>query len=212
MHKTIIKLTNKNWLLAINTLKKKDIILKKIINRYGSEKLKSKKNAFLTLAKSITGQQISVKVANSIWQKLEKKLKKVNPNNILKLKKNEIAKCGFSKQKINYLSNLAIFFEKNNNLEKKWKKQEDEKIIEDLIQIKGIGRWTAEMFLIFYLLRPNVFPCADVGLLKAISINYNLKYPLDDSEIKKFKEKWSPWSTVATWYLWRSLDPIPVKY
>jgi DNA-3-methyladenine glycosylase II len=205
-------LTNKNWLLAINYLKKKDKILEKIINKYKSEKLKSKKNAFLTLAKSITGQQISVKVANSIWQKLEKKLKKVNPNNILKLKKNEIAKCGFSKQKINYLSNLAIFFEKNNNLEKKWKKQEDEKIIEDLIQIKGIGRWTAEMFLIFYLLRPNVFPCADVGLLKAISINYNLKYPLDDSEIKKFKEKWSPWSTVATWYLWRSLDPIPVKY
>ena len=208
----MIILTNKNWLIAKNNLIKKDKILKKIINKYKSEKLQSKKNAFLTLAKSITGQQISVKAANSIWQKLEKKLKKINSKSILKLKKNEIAKCGFSKQKVNYLLNLAIFFEKNKNIEKKWKKIEDEKIIEDLVKIKGIGRWTAEMFLIFYLLRPNIFPSADLGLLKAISINYNLKYPLKDSEIKKFKKKWEPWSTVATWYLWRSLDPISVKY
>ena len=212
MHKTIIKLTNKNWLLAINTLKKEDIILKKIINRYGSEKLQSKKNAFLTLAKSITGQQISIKAANSIWQKLEKKLKKASPDNILKLKKNEIAKCGFSKQKVNYLLNLANFFKKNKNIEKKWKRIEDEKVIEDLVKIKGIGRWTAEMFLIFHLLRPNIFPSADIGLLRAISINYNLKYPPKKEEIEKFRKKWNPWSTVAIWYLWRSLDPIPVKY
>tara|TARA_Y100000590_G_scaffold340293_1_gene388088 strand:+ start:1152 stop:1778 length:627 start_codon:yes stop_codon:yes gene_type:complete len=205
-------LTNKNWLIAIKNLKKKDKVLKEIINRYKSEKLKSKKNAFLTLAKSITGQQISVKAANSIWKKLEKKIKKVSSNNILKLKKYEIAKCGFSKQKVNYLINLANFFEKNKNIEKKWKKIEDEKIIEDLVKIKGVGRWTAEMFLIFYLLRPNIFPSADIGLLRAISINYNLKYPLKKSEIKKFEKKWKPWSTVATWYLWRSLDPIPVKY
>ncbi len=208
----MIKLTNKNWLLAIKTLKKKDIILKKIINRYSAEKLKSKKDAFLTLAKSITGQQISIKAANSIWNKLESKLKKVSSKNILKLKKNEISKCGFSKQKVNYLFNLANFFEKNKKIENKWKKVENEKVIEDLTKIKGIGRWTAEMFLIFYLLRPNVFPCTDIGLIKAISINYKLKYPLKDSEIKKFKKKWAPWSTVATWYLWRSLDPIPVKY
>ena len=208
----MITLTNKNWLLAINNLKKKDKILKKIINRYKPEQLKSKKNAFLTLAKSITGQQISVKAANSIWQKLEKKLKKVNPNNILKLKKIEIARCGFSKQKINYLLNLANFFQKSKNIEIKWKRIEDEKVIEDLVKIKGIGRWTAEMFLIFYLLRPNIFPSTDIGLLRAISINYNLKYPLKNSDIKKFKRKWIPWSTVATWYLWRSLDPVPVKY
>jgi len=212
MHKNIIKLTNKNWLLAINNLKKKDKILKEIINKYKSEKLQSKKNAFLTLSKSITGQQISVKAANSIWEKLEKKLKKINPNNILKLKKNEIAKCGFSKQKVNYLLNLANFFKENKNIEKKWKNTSDEKVIEDLIKVKGIGIWTAEMFLIFYLLRPNVFPSGDIGLLRAISINYNLKYPLKESEINKFKRKWSPWSTVATWFLWRSLDPIPVKY
>ncbi len=212
MHKPLIKLTNKNWLLAINTLKKEDIILKKIINRYRSEKLQSKKNAFLTLAKSITGQQISIKAANSIWQKLEKKLKKASPDNILKLKRNEIAKCGFSKQKVNYLLNLANFFKKNKNIEKKWKRIEDEKVIEDLVKIKGIGRWTAEMFLIFYLLRPNIFPSADIGLLRAISINYNLKYPPKKEEIEKFRKKWNPWSTVAIWYLWRSLDPIPVKY
>ncbi|MBC50090.1 MAG: DNA-3-methyladenine glycosylase [Pelagibacteraceae bacterium] len=208
----MITLTNKNWLLAINNLKKKDKILKEIINKYKSEKLHSKKNAFLTLAKSITGQQISVKAANSIWLRLEKKIKKIDPSNILKVKINEIKKCGFSKQKANYIFNLANFFKKNKNIENKWKKVEDEEVIDDLIKIKGIGRWTAEMFLIFYLLRPNIFPSADIGLLKAISINYNLKYPLKNSDIKKFKKKWIPWSTVATWYLWRSLDPVPIKY
>ena len=208
----MITLTNKNWLLAINNLKKKDKILKEIINKYKSEKLHSKKNAFLTLAKSITGQQISVKAANSIWLRLEKKIKKIDPSNILKVKINEIKKCGFSKQKANYIFNLANFFKKNKNIENKWEKVEDEEVIDDLIKIKGIGRWTAEMFLIFYLLRPNIFPSADIGLLKAISINYNLKYPLKNSDIKKFKKKWTPWSTVATWYLWRSLDPVPVKY
>ena len=208
----MIKLTNKNWLLAINNLKKKDKILKEIINKYKSEKLHSKKNAFLTLAKSITGQQISVKAANSIWLRLEKKIKKIDPSNILKVKINEIKKCGFSKQKANYIFNLANFFKKNKNIENKWEKVEDEEVIDDLIKIKGIGRWTAEMFLIFYLLRPNIFPSADIGLLKAISINYNLKYPLKNSDIKKFKKKWIPWSTVATWYLWRSLDPVPIKY
>ena len=208
----MITLTNKNLLLAINNLKKKDKILKEIINKYKSEKLHSKKNAFLTLAKSITGQQISVKAANSIWLRLEKKIKKIDPSNILKIKINEIKKCGFSKQKANYIFNLANFFKKNKNIENKWEKIEDEEVIDDLIKIKGIGRWTAEMFLIFYLLRPNIFPSADIGLLKAISINYNLKYPLKNSDIKKFKKKWSPWSTVATWYLWRSLDPVPVKY
>ena len=208
----MITLTNKNWLLAINNLKKKDKILKEIINKYKSEKLHSKKNAFLTLAKSITGQQISVKAANSIWLRLEKKIKKIDPSNILKIKINEIKKCGFSKQKANYIFNLANFFKKNKNIENKWGKVEDEEVIDDLIKIKGIGRWTAEMFLIFYLLRPNIFPSADIGLLKAISINYNLKYPLKNSDIEKFKKKWTPWSTVATWYLWRSLDPVPVKY
>tara|TARA_B100002049_G_scaffold51943_1_gene36628 strand:+ start:177 stop:803 length:627 start_codon:yes stop_codon:yes gene_type:complete len=208
----MITLTNKNWLLAINNLKKKDKILKEIINKYKSEKLHSKKNAFLTLAKSITGQQISVKAANSIWLQLEKKIKKIDPANILKTKINVIKKCGFSKQKANYIFNLANFFKKNKNIENKWEKIKDEEVIDDLIKIKGIGRWTAEMFLIFYLLRPNIFPSADIGLLKAISTNYNLKYPLKNSDIKKFKKKWTPWSTVATWYLWRSLDPVPVKY
>ena len=209
----MLTLTNKNWLLAINNLKKKDKILKKIINKYNkSEKITSKKNAFYTLAKSITGQQISVKAANAIWTQLEKKIKKINPNNILKIKRNEIKKCGFSKQKVNYILNLANYFIKNKKIEKKWKKMDDKKIIEDLIKIKGIGKWTAEMFLIFYLLRPNIFPIADLGLHKAISINYKTKYPLQKLEIKKFKKKWSPWSTVATWYLWRSLDPISVKY
>ena len=154
----------------------------------------------------------STPTANAIWSKLEKKIKKINPNNLLKIKRNEIKKCGFSKQKINYILNLANFFIKNKQIEKKWKKMNDEEIVEDLIKIKGIGKWTAEMFLIFYLLRPNIFPISDLGLHKAISINYKIKYPLNELEIEKFKKKWNPWATVAIWYLWRSLDPIPVKY
>ena len=208
----MITLTNKNWLLAINNLKKKDKILKKIINKYKSEKITSKKDAFYTLTKSITGQQISVKAANSIWNKFERKIKKINPSSILKLKKIEIKKCGFSDQKVRYIFNLANFFRKNKNIEKKWKKMDEEKVLIDLIKIKGIGSWTAEMFLIFYLLRPNIFPVKDLGLHKAISINYKKKYPLKELEIKRFKKKWNPWATVATWYLWRSLDPEPVKY
>ena len=132
----MITLTNKNWLLAINNLKKKDKILKKIISQYKSEKITSKKNAFYTLAKSITGQQISVKAANAIWSKLEKKIKKINPNNLLKIKRNEIKKCGFSKQKINYILNLANFFIKNKQIEKKWEKMNDKEIVVDLIKIK----------------------------------------------------------------------------
>ena len=208
----MITLTNKNWLLAINNLKKKDKILKEIINKYKSEKLHSNKNAFLTLAKSITGQQISVKAANSIWLQLEKKIKKIDPSNILKTKINGIKKCGFSKQKANYIFNLANFFLINKEIEQKWKKMDDEKIMDSLMKIKGVGKWTAEMFLIFYLLRPNVFPKNDLGLHKAISINYKTKYPLKEIEMEKFRKKWDPWTTVATWYLWRSLDPIPVKY
>ena len=208
----MITLTNKNWLLAINNLKKKDKILKEIINKYKSDKLHSKKNAFLTLAKSITGQQISVKAANSIWLQLEKKIKKIDPNNILKIKINGIKKCGFSKQKANYIFNLANFFLINKEIEQKWKKMDDEKIMDSLMKIKGVGKWTAEMFLIFYLLRPNIFPKNDLGLHKAISINYKTKYPLKELEMEEFRKKWDPWATVATWYLWRSLDPIPVKY
>ena len=208
----MIILTNKNWLLAKKSLGEKDKILKKIVNKYKSEKIISKKNAFQTLLKSITGQQISVKAANTIWEKLEKKVKKINPNNILKIKENEIKKCGFSKQKANYIFNLAIFFIKNKKIVENLKKMEDKEVVETLTKIKGIGNWTAEMFLIFYLLRSNVFPISDLGFQKAISINYKKKYPLNEKEMKKFKKLWSPWNTVATWYLWRSLDPIPVKY
>ena len=208
----MIILTNKNWLLAKKSLGEKDKILKKIVNKYKSEKIISKKNAFQTLLKSITGQQISVKAANAIWEKLKKKVKKINPNNILKIKENEIKKCGFSKQKANYIFNLAIFFIKNKKIVENLKKMEDKEVVETLTKIKGIGNWTAEMFLIFYLLRSNVFPISDLGFQKAISINYKKKYPLNEKEMKKFKKLWSPWNTVATWYLWRSLDPIPVKY
>ncbi len=120
--------------------------------------------------------------------------------------------CGLSKQKINYLKSLADAFLNNDINPKKWTKLNDEEIINQLITIKGIGRWTAEMFLIFNQCRPDIFPADDLGLIKGICNLYNLKYPITKEHAIRLSKKWKPWRSVATWYFWRSLDPIPVEY
>ena len=120
--------------------------------------------------------------------------------------------CGLSKQKIKYLNCLAIAFLEKNVNPNAWKKMSDDLIIQELIQIKGIGRWTAEMYLIFNLCRPDVFPIDDVGLIKGICNCYNLRYPISRKHAIKLSRNWKPWRSVATWYFWRSLDPIPVEY
>tara|TARA_Y200000002_G_scaffold214348_1_gene176908 strand:+ start:3426 stop:4046 length:621 start_codon:yes stop_codon:yes gene_type:complete len=200
------------WEEAKKSLTRKDKFLGQIISDYPRDFLFSKSDPFYTLARSIVGQQISVKAAQAVWNRYEKKIKKVSPKNTLDMHFMSLKSCGLSRQKITYLKSLS-----NNFIEKKisrlnWSNYSDEAIITELIQIKGIGRWTAEMFLIFNLCRPDIFPADDLGLIKGICNCYNIKYPITKEHAIEMSEKWKPYRSVATWYFWRSLDPIPVEY
>lgn len=195
------------WHIAIEQLSETDSIMKQIIETYNGEKMKLRGVAFETLARSIVGQQISVKAADSVWKRLETLCQnKIEKGKILSLSHDKLRSAGLSNQKTMYLRNVA----ESDILETKWDTISDEKAIEQLCTIKGIGVWTAEMFLIFHLARPNILPLADIGLIRGIKINYGDK--INKNQLETFREKWSPWCTVATWYLWRSLDPIPVEY
>ena len=200
------------WIKAKKELKKKDKKLGKIIDSYPKDFLFSKSDPFLTLTRSIVGQQISVKAAQSVWEKLIFKIGKIHPDVIYKSHTNTLKSAGLSRQKVMYLKNLANAFISKNIKIKSWSSMSDDEIIEDLIQIKGIGRWTAEMFLIFNLCRPDVFPIDDIGVIKGICKIYNHTYPISKKKIIQIGNKWKPYRSVATWYLWRSLDPIPVEY
>jgi DNA-3-methyladenine glycosylase II len=168
--------------------------------------------AFTTLARSIVGQQISVKAADSVWQRFLEICPKCTPAQVLKAGPDALAACGLSKRKAEYVIDLAEHFKAKRVHADKWTEMDDEEVISELIQIRGIGRWTAEMFLIFNLLRPNILPLDDLGLLKGISINYFSGEPVSRSDAREVAANWEPWRTVATWYLWRSLDSAPVVY
>ena len=199
------------WHEAKKFLSKKDKKLAKIINHYDGY-LVSRDDPFYSLCRSIIGQQISVKAADSIWLKFEKIIKKIKPINLIKLPKAKLASIGLSRQKILYLKIIAKeFFNKTLDI-KNLQKMSDDEAIKSLVRIKGIGVWAAQMFLIFNLKRSNIFPFSDIGLIKAISKNYKKEYPLKKAELDYFKNKWHPYSTVATWYMWRSIDPVPVEY
>ena len=199
------------WYRAKKFLSKKDKKLAKIINKYDGY-LVSRNDPFYSLCRSIIGQQISVKAADSIWLKFEKIIKKIKPINLIKLSNAKLASIGLSRQKILYLKIIAKEF-LNKTLDIKiLQKMSDDEAIKSLVRIKGIGIWTAQMFLIFNLKRSNIFPFSDIGLIRAISRNYKKEYPLKKDELDYFKNKWHPYSTVATWYMWRSIDPVPVEY
>ena len=200
------------WEKAKKELIKSDEKLGKIIVNYPNDFLYSKSDPFYTISRSIVGQQISVKAAQAVWDKLEKKIKIVSPKNINELHFMSLKSCGLSRQKITYLKNLSIAFIKKEVNPNGWSNLSDEEIINELIKVKGIGRWTAEMFLIFNLCRPDIFPVDDIGLIKGICNCYNLDYPISKDRAIKLSKKWRPWRSVATWYFWRSLDPIPVEY
>ena len=201
----------KYWEAGRKYLIKKDKILANLIKKYPGH-LKSRKDPFFSLCKSIVGQQISVQAANSVWKKFELKSKKIKPENVLKLTSRQLATCGLSRQKIIYLKILAKKFKNKEINIRKMKKMNDDQAIQHLIVVKGIGRWTAEMFLFFNQLRPNIFPIQDIGLLRAISKNYKISYPPNKTQLDRFNKKWSPYCTIATWYLWRSIDPVVVSY
>ncbi len=200
------------WEKAKKVLISKDKKLGKIITNYPKDFLFSKSDPFYTLARSIVGQQISVNAAQAVWERFEKKVKKVTPHNTFELHYMSLKSCGLSRQKITYLKSLSKAFLNKNINPNKWKSYTNEEIINELTKIKGIGKWTAEMFLIFNLCKPDIFPVDDLGLIKGICNCYDLNYPISKENAIKLSKKWKPYRSVATWYFWRSLDPIPVEY
>jgi DNA-3-methyladenine glycosylase II len=200
------------WADACRHLMKRDRVMKKLIPKHSGVSLQSRGDAFVTLARSIVGQQISVKAAQSVWDKFALLPKKMVPAQVLKLKVDDMRGAGLSARKVEYLVDLALHFANNQVHVIAWAEMDDEAIIAELIAIRGIGRWTAEMFLIFHLMRPNVLPLDDNGLQNGISRCYFSGEPVSRSEIREVAASWAPYSSVATWYIWRSLDPVPVAY
>ena len=202
----------KYWNKGKIYLSNKDKVLKKIIDQFPNQYLKLNNNSFHTLINSIIGQQISVSGANSMKSKLFSLKNNITPRTLKNLKNNQLKKCGLSKQKILYINNISEFFLKNKKFIKEMGKVEDELIREKLIEIKGIGNWTIDMFLLFTHGSSNIFTSGDLGFIKAISKHYKKDLPHTDKFLFNLFKKWSPYSSIATWYLWRSLDPLPVSY
>lgn len=200
------------WGQACRQLARRDRILKRLIPRYGDATLESRGDPFITLARSIVGQQISVKAAAAVWDRFAALAGHVTPVAILALTEDAMRGAGLSRRKASYLQDLASHFESGKIHVHDWVHLPDEAIIQELVTIRGIGRWTAEMFLIFHLLRPDVLPLDDVGLIEAVSTNYFSGEAVSRSEIREVAQGWAPWRSVATWYMWRSLDPLPVSY
>ena len=201
------------WAEACKHLVKKDRVLRRLIPQYPGEALQVHGDAFVTLARSIVGQQVAAKSASAQWKKLLALLPEgLSAAQLLRLKVDDMRGAGLSARKVDYLVDLAVHFTEDRLHVDAWGEMDDESIITELTAIRGIGRWTAEMFLMFYLLRPNVLPLDDAGLLKGISENYFSGEAVSRSDVREVAEAWKPWCSVATWYIWRSLDPQPVTY
>ena len=197
------------WAEACKHLVKKDRVMKRLIPQFGDAALQTRRDAFTTLARSIVGQQSSVKAAQAVWERFAALSRTLSPAHVLKLKVDDMRAAGLSARKIDYLVDLALHFDNGKLHVKDWESMDDEAIIAELVDIRGIGRWTAEMFLIFYLQRPNVLPLDDPGLITGISQNYFSGEQVSRSDAREVAEAWKPWCSVATWYIWRSLDPAP---
>ena len=203
------------WDDACRHLVKRDRVMKKLIPKFGDARLQSNGDAFTTLARSIVGQQVSTKSAQGVWRKLVAAVdgpdvELLQPATVLRLAPETLKGVGLSGRKVEYLSDLARHFSDGAVHVGQWHGMDDEAIIEELVAIRGIGRWTAEMFLIFHLLRPNVLPLDDPGLIRGISENYFSGEPVSRAEARELGDGWAPYRSVATWYLWRSLDPLTV--
>lgn len=200
------------WLQASSELAAKDSLMAELVRRYEGASLVSRGDPFCTLARSIVGQQISVKAADSVWARFSGLLGAVTPLRVAQQGDGELAGCGLSKRKVEYLSDLASHFLTGALNPVAWESLADEAVIAELTAVRGIGRWTAEMFLIFNLMRPDVFPVDDIGLQRAVFLHYFNGEKQSPRALVTFAERWRPWRSVATWYLWRSLDPVPVEY
>jgi DNA-3-methyladenine glycosylase II len=204
------------WDEACKHLAKRDRVMRKLIPACGEGRLQSRGDAFTTLARSIVGQQISIKAAQTVWERLLALLQEpsqpIEPAMVLALGAPVLRSAGLSARKVEYLCDLAQHFESGEVHVRQWQRMDDEDIIDELVAIRGIGRWTAEMFLIFHLMRPNVLPLDDLGLLKGISQNYFSGEPVSRAEAREVGDAWAPFRSVATWYIWRSLDAAAVEY
>ena len=202
------------WAEACRQLMRRDRVLKRLIPQLSSQALpprvQCRDEAFATLARSIVGQQIAVKSAKTLWNKFAKLLAEMTPELVLKLKVDDMRAAGLSARKVDYLVDLALHFTENRLRMDEWAEMLDEQIIAELMSIRGLSRWTAENFLIYYLARPNVLPLDDAGLIQGISLNYFSGDPVSRSDAREVAEAWKPWCTVATWYIWRSLEAQPV--
>ena len=217
------------WAQARRSLARRDPVLGAIVRACGPMHLVARTDPYLTLARSIVGQQISVAAAQTIWGRVEKACGTVHPDRLARMREATLARCGLSARKVEYLRDLSVRFRTGDLDPARWQAMDDESVIAELTQVRGIGRWTAEMFLIFNLLRPDVLPLDDIGLLRAIALRYPAQEPkssVDDEanarcaaarhrltrrQAEALGESWRPWRSVATWYLWRSLDPVAVE-
>jgi DNA-3-methyladenine glycosylase II len=200
------------WDTACAELIARDRILKKLIPPSGSDHLVNRGDPFATLVRAIVGQQISVKAAQSIWLRMTQACPQLTPTLLNQLSMQQLAACGLSKRKSEYMRDLAQHFLSGTLEMHQWATMDDKAVAAQLVQLRGIGPWTADMFLIFNLLRPNILPLDDLGLIRAISLNYFSGESVSRSEVREVAANWEPWKTVATWYMWRSLDPLPVDY
>jgi DNA-3-methyladenine glycosylase II len=200
------------WDRAKHELSRNDPVLGAIIGRYPRIHLVPRGDPFHTLARSIVGQQISVKAAQAVWNRLLDALPAVTPEHALEAGRDRLLACGLSRRKVEYLADLAGQFAAGRILPARWQSMSDEEVIAELMQVRGVGRWTAEMLLIFSLLRPDVLPVDDLGLQRGVSLGYRKGRKVSVPAIRRIARAWAPWRSVATWYLWRSLDPLPVEY
>jgi DNA-3-methyladenine glycosylase II len=204
------------WARAKRALGASDATMARIIAAHPRVALASRGDAFSTLARSIVGQQISVKAADAVWGRFCATCGELTPGSVLRRRATTLRGCGLSERKVEYIRDLCDHFISGRVDPARYSELDDEAIIAELTDIRGIGRWTAEMFLIFNLLRPNVLPLDDLGLLRAVSLHYLDGAPIVGREgrarVEALAMDWAPWRSVATWYLWRSLDPVPVEY
>ena len=200
------------WLKAKRALARRDPVMDAILRAHPRIGLRSRGDPFQTLVRAIIGQQISVKAADTVWNRVHAAVGEVRPARFLETSLDRLAACGVSQRKAEYLRDLAHRFEHDLLHPGLWPAMEDEAIIEELVRVRGIGRWTAEMFLMFNLLRPDVLPVDDQGLLRAVGLHYFQGERVGAAEVRVVAEVWRPWRSVATWYLWRSLEPVPVEY
>lgn len=200
------------WHRAKRSLARRDAVMRGIMRCHPRIALRTRGDAFQTLARAIVGQQISVKAADSVWSKLSLVSPTMRAAEIAQAPHERLFAAGLSQRKAEYLYDLAQRFCAGTLHPARWAEMGDESIVDELTQVRGIGRWTAEMFLMFHLLRPDVLPLDDLGLRKAVSIHYGGGDHVPNDTIRMLAQDWAPWRSVATWYLWRSLDPVPVEY